>query len=750
MLLTVVGCAYLGMVLVSYEPSDPGWWQTGTGGPVANAGGPVGAWLADVFFSLFGAMAFLFPLMLAYQTWRVFKDKRNLLRDPLLLGVRFVGLCLVMVAGTGLAVQYAGESSTALPFSSGGLLGISVAGAADSTFGTTGGTLLLVASFLFGLTIFVDLSWITLMETTGGMVLVFLSFVRRRIAAWQKHRREQREVAEVVFKRRESVKEHAKKQEQRVPPTITALPKPSPPSPRVEKEKQQSLFDGPVTGSLPPISLLDAPNKSGSKGYSAESLEAMSRLLELKLKDFGIIAEVTEVLPGPVVTRFEIQPAPGVKVSRITNLAKDLARSLAVISVRVVEVIEGKSVVGIEIPNQERDMVRLSEVIASSAYDKSRSPLTLALGHDISGQAVVADLAKMPHLLVAGTTGSGKSVGVNAMLLSVLYKATPEDVRLLMVDPKMLELSVYEGIPHLLAPVITDMKDAATGLRWCVGEMERRYKLMAALGVRNLAGYNKKVGDAIKAGTPIPDPLWRRDESGIGEEQPPNLETLPFIVVVIDEFADMMMIVGKKVEQLIARIAQKARAAGIHMILATQRPSVDVITGLIKANIPTRMAFQVSSKIDSRTILDQGGAEQLLGHGDMLYLPPGTSLPVRVHGAFVDDHEVHNVVADWKRRGSPNYLEEIFSEATETAWIPGFSEEGSGGEEGGGESDPLYDEAVAFVTESRKASISSVQRKLRIGYNRAARLIEQMEAAGVVSNMSSNGNREVLAPPPPR
>lgn len=749
MLLTVAACSYLGLALLSYDPHDPGWSKTGTNSLITNSGGPAGAWLADVFFSLFGVMAFLFPLMLAYQTWCVLRDKRNL-RDPLLVAVRTIGLCLVMVSGTGLAVQYAGDSPTTLPASIGGVLGISIAGAADNTFGVIGGSLLLAASFLFGLTIFVDLSWISIMEFLGRTVIGMWGILRHRLVAWRKNRRERREVAEVVQKRRESVKEHTKKLELRVPPTITALPKPQPPSPRVQKEKQQSLFDLPVTGALPPISLLDAANKSSSKGYSAESLEAMSRLLELKLKDFGIVAEVTEVLPGPVVTRFEIQPAPGVKVSRITNLAKDLARSLAVISVRVVEVIEGKSVVGIEIPNQERDMVRLSEVISSAAYDKSRSPLTLALGHDISGQPIVADLAKMPHLLVAGTTGSGKSVGVNAMLLSVLYKATPEDVRLLLVDPKMLELSVYEGIPHLLAPVITDMKDAATGLRWCVGEMERRYKLMAALGVRNLAGYNKKVGDAIKAGTPVPDPLWRPDEAGIGVDQAPSLATLPFIVVVIDEFADMMMIVGKKVEQLIARIAQKARAAGIHMILATQRPSVDVITGLIKANIPTRMAFQVSSKIDSRTILDQGGAEQLLGHGDMLYLPPGTSLPMRVHGAFVDDHEVHNVVADWKRRGTPNYLEEIFSEATETAFIPGFSEEGSSGGDSDGESDPLYDEAVAFVTESRKASISSVQRKLRIGYNRAARLIEQMEAAGVVSDMSSNGNREVLAPPPPR
>lgn len=749
LLLTVAACAYLGLALLSYEPLDPGWSKTGASAVVANAGGPTGAWLADVFFTLFGVMAFLFPLMLAYQTWCVLRDKRNL-RDPLLVAVRTVGLCLVMVSGTGLAVQYAGDVATTLPASSGGILGVSVAGAVDSTFGVIGGTLLLVVSFLFGLTIFVDLSWISLIEHIGKVVLGTTDWVRRRLAAWRKSRKERREVAEVVHKRRESVREHTKKLEQRTPPTITALPKPQPPSPRVQKERQQLLFDLPITGSLPPVSLLDSPSKGASKGYSAESLEAMSRLLELKLKDFGVIAEVSEVLPGPVVTRFEIQPAPGVKVSRITNLAKDLARSLAVISVRVVEVIEGKSVVGIEIPNQERDMVRLSEIIASPVYDKSRSPVTLALGHDISGQPIIADLAKMPHLLVAGTTGSGKSVGVNAMLLSVLYKATPEDVRLLLVDPKMLELSVYEGIPHLLAPVITDMKDAATGLRWCVGEMERRYKLMAALGVRNLAGYNKKVGDAIKAGTPILDPLWRPDEAGIGVEQAPELTTLPFIVVVIDEFADMMMIVGKKVEQLIARIAQKARAAGIHMILATQRPSVDVITGLIKANIPTRIAFQVSSKIDSRTILDQGGAEQLLGHGDMLYLPPGTSLPVRVHGAFVDDHEVHNVVADWKRRGAPNYLEEIFSEATENAFIPGFSDEGAAGGEGDGEADPLYDEAVAFITESRKASISSVQRKLRIGYNRAARLIEQMEASGVVSEMGSNGSREVLAPPPPR
>ena len=506
-----------------------------------------------------------------------------------------------------------------------------------------------------------------------------------------------------------------------------------------------------MEGVLPPLNLLDEQDKASDKGFSKDSLEHMSNLLELKLQDFGINANVVEVLPGPVVTRFEIQPAAGIKVSRISGLAKDLARSMAVISVRVVEVIPGKSVVGIEIPNETREMVRLREVLSSDAYDRSSSPLTLALGNDIAGSPVVADLAKMPHLLVAGTTGSGKSVGINAMLLSILFKASPEEVKLILIDPKMLELSVYDDIPHLLTPVITDMKDASTGLMWCVGEMERRYKLMAALGVRNIAGYNRKIEEAEKSGNPITDPLWvfNPDDMGWDESQEPPeapiLESLPYIVVVVDEFADMMMIVGKKVEQLIARIAQKARAAGIHLILATQRPSVDVITGLIKANVPSRIAFQVSSKIDSRTILDQGGAEQLLGHGDMLFLPPGTSVPDRIHGAFVDDHEVHKVVADWKRRGQPNYLTEITDESFSAAVpVPGFSSPESTSQDD--ESDPLYDEAVAFVIESRKASISSVQRKLRVGYNRAARLIEQMEASGVVSEMSSNGSREVLVP----
>lgn len=494
---------------------------------------------------------------------------------------------------------------------------------------------------------------------------------------------------------------------------------------------------------LPSLSLLDRPDKA-SNPIDPADLERVSRLVETKLLDFGVDAKVVAVLPGPVVTRFELDLAPGVKVSKITGLSKDLARSLSAISVRVVEVIPGKSYIGLELPNQHREIVRLSEVIGDEVFTQSKSPLTMVLGKDIAGKSVVADLGRMPHLLVAGTTGSGKSVGVNVMICSLLYKSTPEDVRFLMIDPKMLELSVYEGIPHLLTEVVTDMKEAANGLRWCVGEMERRYKLMSALGVRNLKGYNQKIQEAIAAGTPIRDPIWKPSDNMM--TMPPELEKLPSIVVVIDEFADMMMIVGKKVEELIARIAQKARAAGIHLILATQRPSVDVITGLIKANIPTRMAFQVSSKIDSRTILDQQGAESLLGQGDMLYLPPGSGVPTRVHGAFVDDHEVHAVVSDWKRRGKPNYIAEILNgEPSEDSLLPGETMDGDDGE-----SDPLFDQAVAFVTESRKASVSGVQRRFRIGYNRAARLVEQMEMSGIVSGAGHNGNREVLAPPPPK
>ena len=748
-------CLILLLALLSYSPEDPGWSHTGSREGVANLIGPAGAWMSDISFALFGLMAYLLPVLLGVRALQILRT--YFLREPSEFDsatavLRVVGFMLVMISATSLAnIQYEDIANT-YPEGMGGILGEYVGVAIISMFSHTGSTLLLLALFLFGLTVFADISWIKLIDYLGMSTIVIGGKARNYYSQRSIQRKEAKKAKAAVSERLVKVESAAKRKETKVPPVIQPVTQSKRPSPRVLREKQQKLFDdSELVGSLPQINLLDPPDKSGPTGYSADSLEHLSRLLELKLQDFGITAEVTEVLPGPVVTRFEIQPAPGIKVSRISGLAKDLARSMAVISVRVVEVIPGKSVVGIEIPNEKREMVRLSEVISSEAFDRSSSPLTLALGNDIAGIPTVADLARMPHLLVAGTTGSGKSVGINAMLLSLLLKASPDEVKLILIDPKMLELSIYDDIPHLLTPVITDMKDAASGLRWCVGEMERRYKLMAALGVRNIAGYNRKIEDAIKAGNPIVDPLWTFDPSTVGwdetEEPPeaPMLEALPYIVVVIDEFADMMMIVGKKVEQLIARIAQKARAAGIHLILATQRPSVDVITGLIKANVPTRIAFQVSSKIDSRTILDQGGAEQLLGHGDMLYLPPGTSVPERIHGAFVDDHEVHKVVADWKRRGTPSYLTDITDEASVSSIaVPGFDTTDENGDDA--ESDPLYDEAVAFVLESGKASISSVQRKLRVGYNRAARLIEQMEASGVVSPMSSNGSREILTP----
>ncbi len=741
-------CLYLLLALVSYSPDDPGWSATSGADQIRNAGGPTGAWLADVFFSLIGYLAYLFPLMLAYRAWILFQQRfEGQAFDWVTLAIRALGLVLVMIAGTALAAMNdLGQS--VLPQGLGGMLGQAVGGAFTEAFSITGSRLILVAVFLFGMTIFTDLSWLRLMDQVGRWTLDGSQRAYQKLLGLMQQRKEKREQQKVQQERQIAITQHVEKEKKRKPPKIKPLQKKVEKSARAEKEKQQPLFDALVTGELPHLDLLDIEVKDPNRGYSKEALEALSKLLELKLADFGISAEVVAVYPGPVITRFEIQPAAGVKVSRISNLAKDLARSLAVISVRVVEVIPGKSVVGIEIPNEDREVVNFREVLSSQAFDGSKSPLTLALGHDISGQPVCADLGKMPHLLVAGTTGAGKSVGVNAMLLSLLYKSGPDDVRMILVDPKMLELSVYDGIPHLLTPVITDMKDAANGLRWCVAEMERRYKLMAALGVRNLAGYNRKVADAIEAGEPIKDPLWIPEptfEQTEEEQTPPDLTKLPSIVVVIDEFADMMMIVGKKVEELIARIAQKARAAGIHLILATQRPSVDVITGLIKANVPTRIAFQVSSKVDSRTILDQGGAEQLLGHGDMLYLPPGTAVPIRVHGAFVDDHEVHKVVADWKRRGEPAYIEGLLDEGGAPGALPGEKPEG---EDGAEESDALYDEAVHYVCKSRRASISSVQRKLRIGYNRAARLIEAMEAAGVVSEMGTNGQREVLAPPP--
>jgi len=741
---------YFLLALLTYHPADPGWSSTGTDDIVHNLTGRSGAWTADRLLAWFGYPAYLIPAILLYFSIHAFRDRSQPFQwDWVVVSLRLVGLLLVMTAACGLAGLQFFNPDSALPVNSGGMLGEVVASSANLALNETGATLLLLAVFLFGMTIFTDLSWFQVMDKLGLYTL--LAYERGSALSRQYYHLflEKRQGKLAQSQRLEVVEKNIQKQKRRIPPRITppAKTEKAQPSARVQRERQSALFDAPVSGELPKINLLDAASTT-QKGYSPASLEAMSRLLEIKLQEFGVTAEVVSVLPGPVVTRFEIQPAAGIKASRISNLDKDLARSLAVVSVRVVEVIPGKTVMGIEIPNEDREMIRLSQVLSSAAFDESKSPLTLALGHDIAGEPVTADLAKMPHLLVAGTTGSGKSVGVNVMLLSLLFKSSPKDVRLILVDPKMLELSVYEGIPHLLTPVVTDMNDAANALRWAVGEMERRYKLMAALGVRNLAGFNKKVEDSKAAGEGIKDPLWRMDELSEGAQEAPVLDSLPAIVIVIDEFADMMMIVGKKVEQLIARIAQKARAAGIHLILATQRPSVDVITGLIKANIPTRIAFQVSTKIDSRTILDQSGAEQLLGHGDMLYLPPGSGVPVRIHGAFVDDHEVHKVVADWKKRGAPAYMEDILGDDHSDVPVPGLPREES--DHGGDESDSLYDEAVAFVTESGRPSISSVQRKFRIGYNRAARLIEAMEAAGVVSTMNSNGSREVLAQAHPR
>ena len=746
--------AYIVIALTTYSRNDPSFsYAGGDGGSVQNAAGVAGAWLADILYSLAGWLAYLIPGLLIVRAWNVFQRRKteDMDFDWLTLCLRGLGLVLVMTTATALADLHYGGGESSLPNGVGGILGSAVGAASASAFSYVGSTLILVAVFLFGITVFTDLSWLKVIDHTGQIALSLYDFIRFRFSQWLSQRREQELSEEAGEVRKITVEKKIKARAERKEPVIKTPEKTPTTSVRLEKEKQEPLFREHFSGELPPLELLDRSGGASDKGYSKESLEAMSRLLELKLQDFGIEVEVVEVLPGPVITRFEVQPAPGVKASRITNLASDLARSLAVVSVRVVEVIPGKSVIGIEIPNEHRETVYLGDVLASPEYDEAKSALSLALGHDISGQPVIADLGKMPHLLVAGTTGSGKSVGINAMLLSLLFKASPEDVRLILVDPKMLELSVYDDIPHLLTPVITDMKDAASGLRWCVGEMERRYKLMAELGVRNLAGYNRKVKEASEADAPILDPFWQPDPlTVVGDDfesvSAPELRKLPNIVVVIDEFADMMMIVGKKVEQLIARIAQKARAAGIHLILATQRPSVDVITGLIKANVPTRIAFQVSSKIDSRTILDQGGAEQLLGHGDMLYLPAGTGVPIRVHGAFVDDHEVHKVVAELKSRGQPDYLDEITDEqSTAGIPVPGYSTGEDAGEDDP-ESDALYDEAVNFVIESRRASISSVQRKLRVGYNRAARLIEAMEQAGVVSEMGTNGNREVLVP----
>ena len=737
---------YVFISLVSYTETDSGFFNKNSLGVVDNLGGPFGALISDILITIFGFTSYLVLLVgVIWSVQLIFFDGLDQSRVKVI--IRLLSF-LVFVACTCSLFEYLVSNNA------GGYTGYYVFGFISSVFGYVGSLIFLILFLILVTSITFNFAWLNFIDTTGKYVLILINKIKDFIFLFLKQIINLLKLALYNYKNfvnrlKEAKKEKKLENNKRKTPNIieTKIDEKAQDEKsiqdvvfkqseikEVESSNQEELKPIPKA-QMPSTQLLDRALDDG-ESLTKDELNELAVLLENKLEEFGIIAEVESVLPGPVVTRFEIQPAPGTKASKITNIAQDIARSLSVSSVRVVEVIEGKSVVGIEIPNTNRKMVRLTEILSSSEFKNSSSNLSLALGKDIAGEPIVVDLAKMPHLLVAGTTGSGKSVGINAMLLSLLFKSDPKDVRLILIDPKMLELSVYDGIPHLLTPVITDMTDASNGLRWCVVEMDRRYKLMSMMGVRNLAGYNKKIKEAANNGKQILNPLK--------EDVEEYLEELPSIVVVVDEFADMMMLVGKKVEHLIARIAQKARAAGIHLILATQRPSVDVITGLIKANVPTRIGFQVSSKIDSRTILDQGGAEQLLGYGDMLYLPPGVGVPIRVHGAFVGDDEVHRVVNDWKSRGEPQYEEDIVNDAQDTGPIPGWS--GSETSSSAEDVDELYDEAVNFVIESRRASISAVQRKLRIGYNRAARLIEAMEEAGLVSEMSSNGSREVLVP----
>jgi S-DNA-T family DNA segregation ATPase FtsK/SpoIIIE len=736
---------YILLVLISYNPSDPAIYSTNSSETISNLGGPLGANISDFLYSIIGYSSFV--VLIAVCIWSIqIIYSRNNYNSVSRVIVRFVSF-LILILSTSSILEYYNSGIA------GGEIGKILFQSLSSIIGSVGALLFFVLFLIPACSHAFSFSWLVTIEKLGKLIISFyllftslcksiftkiqqysirfFNYIKKHITSFKKTRKHKKPVIkEDSASKKISVDDSKKVKTTPHQQEITTETKLK----EVNVSRDLSSQSSDKT-KMPSTQLLDRALDDGSS-LSKDELNELAQLLETKLDEFGIEASVETVLPGPVVTRFEIQPAPGTKASKITNIAQDIARSLSVSSVRVVEVIEGKSVVGIEIPNTNRKMVRLTEILSSNSFKNSTSNLTLALGHDIAGKPVVVDLAKMPHLLVAGTTGSGKSVGVNAMLLSLLFKSDPKDVRLILIDPKMLELSVYDGIPHLLTPVITDMTDASNGLRWCVVEMDRRYKLMSLMGVRNLAGFNKKIREAAENGKQILNPLL--------ENQEEYLEELPSIVVVVDEFADMMMLVGKKVEHLIARIAQKARAAGIHLILATQRPSVDVITGLIKANIPTRIGFQVSSKIDSRTIIDQGGAEQLLGYGDMLYLPPGVGVPIRVHGAFVGDDEVHRVVNDWKSRAEPDYIDNIVNESQDTGPIPGWS--GAETNNSAEDSDELYDEAVNFVIESRRASISAVQRKLRIGYNRAARLIEAMEEAGLVSEMSSNGSREVLVP----
>ena len=727
--LTAVGVAlYLGMILMSYHASDPGWSRIGGDQPVFNAGGPFGAWLSDLLLYLFGAAAWLWVALSLFFVWWGYRRIGDIESEHSHgLGIMLAGFVLVLASTSTLEAMRFHSLPMQLPLTTGGALGDSLAQLVQSTFGFDGGTVLLLLVWGAGVSLFTGLSWLQLAEKVGtGLEILFKFLVNR----WQATR-DRKAGLEATTEREETVKNERKRIRKdppiRIEPPVAVIEK----SERVQEERQNLLFRDAPDAERPPLHLLDEPAQAATQIDQA-SLEATSRLIERKLREFGVEVKVLAAYPGPVITRYEVEPASGVKGSQITNLAKDLARALSLVSIRVVETIPGKNCMGLELPNSQRQIVRLSEILSAKVYNDNASPLTMAMGKDISGNPIVADLGKMPHVLVAGATGSGKSVAINAMILSLIYKSTARDVRLIMIDPKMLELSTYEGIPHLLAPVVTDMKLAASALNWCVGEMDKRYRLMSALGVRNIAGFNQKVREAEKTGKRLGNPF------SITPESPENLNTLPFIVVLIDELADLMMVSGKKVEELIARLAQKARAAGIHLVLATQRPSVDVITGLIKANIPTRVSFQVTSRIDSRTILDQQGAESLLGQGDMLYLPPGHGVPTRLHGAFVSDNEVHRVTAWLKELGPPQYDESILESPDED------SEQDESDKSA--EADPLYDDAVAYVLKSRRASISSVQRQLRIGYNRAARLIEAMEHAGLVSSMQTNGNREVIAP----
>ena len=727
----VAAFVWLALILATYDKSDRGWSFSGTSDVITNRGGVAGAWLADLLLYLFGLSAWWWVvagIVLVLAGYRRIHQPELATDHPLPLGA--LGFGLVLLCSAALEALRFYKLPATLPLAAGGALGELVSTNLAQLIGFNGATLLLLALFAAGWSLFSGMSWLRLMEHVGAGVEAFVAWLQRRA-----DERTDRKIGAQALAEREALVEHAKLETpEHEPVLVVPAAADAPRSERVVKERQRPLFQNLPDSPLPPLALLeDAPATQDT--VSGETIEYTSRLIERKLADFGVAVKVLAAYPGPVITRYEIEPAVGVKGSQIVNLIKDLARALSVVSIRVVETIPGKSCMGLELPNPRRQIVKLIEILSSTTYNDNASPLTLALGKDIAGKTVIADLARMPHLLVAGTTGSGKSVAVNAMILSLLYKAEPRNVRLILVDPKMLELSVYEGIPHLLAPVVTDMKLAGNALNWCVAEMERRYRLMSTLGVRNLSGYNARVAEGKKAGRPLPNPF------SLTPDAPEPIEEMPLIVVVIDELADLMMVTGKKIEELIARIAQKARASGIHLILATQRPSVDVITGLIKANIPCRIAFQVASKVDSRTILDHMGAEALLGQGDMLFQPPGTGYPLRVHGAFVSDAEVHRVVDYLKAQSAPQYLDGILDGGASAN-----GDEAVSVDAGNAEADPMYDQAVALVLQTRRPSISLVQRHLRIGYNRAARLIEQMERAGLVSPMQTNGNRDVLVP----